>query len=248
MGNKESADDKEFEERMRSGLGVGERPITTEQWMRYRTTQHYHDKIKYYNETGRHLDARESYNDRKELFVCAVERYLIFVTLLGKTITLDVKNTDTIESVKRKIQDTGHILHIHIPLNQQRLTFARKQLENGFTLKYYDVGDGDTLYLALQQSQQVVEIEKEKEIKKEGTVEIENEINEVESPFEIESPNETEKGSEVLCVVCMARNVETCFIPCGHACCCRVCSGEIQDAQCHICRAKIDKIQTIYLP
>ncbi|KAA6379107.1 MAG: putative Ubiquitin [Streblomastix strix] len=73
-------------------------------------------------------------------------QFEIFVkTLTGKTLTLQVRQTDTVLQVKQKIQELERV-----PPCQQRLVFARREMEDDQSLQDYNVQRDATMHLVMR--------------------------------------------------------------------------------------------------
>jgi hypothetical protein len=67
----------------------------------------------------------------------------IFVkTQTGKTLILQVRHTDTIDLMKEQIRDKEGVT-----VDQQRLIFAKRRLEDGRTLSHYNIQNETTIHL-----------------------------------------------------------------------------------------------------
>jgi ubiquitin len=69
----------------------------------------------------------------------------IFVkTLIGKTITIDIENSDTISNIKEKIEYKDGI-----PSISQRLSFSGKYLEDTKKISDYNIIKESTIHISL---------------------------------------------------------------------------------------------------
>ncbi|KAG8464358.1 hypothetical protein KFE25_003421 [Diacronema lutheri] len=89
--------------------------------------------------------ARASSRSRVSLSRLRGGQQLQVKTLAGKTLSIEVEPTESIESIKQKIADQEGVEE-----STQRLIFGGKQLENGKTLQDYDVGADATVHLVLR--------------------------------------------------------------------------------------------------
>lgn len=70
----------------------------------------------------------------------------IFIkTLTGRTITLDVESSDSIEIIKSKIEKKESI-----PYDQQRIIFGGKELENHITINHCSYQKSSTFHLVIR--------------------------------------------------------------------------------------------------
>ena len=77
--------------------------------------------------------------------ITSSEMQIFVKTLTGKTISMDCTIDTKIEEIKKSIQEQEGV-----PVDQQRLIFAGKQLEDPDTIGFNNIQSGSTLHLVLR--------------------------------------------------------------------------------------------------
>ena len=70
---------------------------------------------------------------------------ILIKLLTGKTIPLSVRPSDTVDSIKAKIQELEGL-----PPDKQQLIYGGKQFQDGSILSDYDIWENSTLHLVLK--------------------------------------------------------------------------------------------------
>ena len=88
------------------------------------------------DETNNEIEEENDYKNKKKILI---------KTLTGKIVELYLDDNDTILDVKKKICEKEGI-----PIEEQRLIFQGRQLEDNKTIEYYNISNESTLQLVLK--------------------------------------------------------------------------------------------------
>ena len=91
------------------------------------------------NESSLNLELRQAGSSSEE------EMEIFVKTLTGKTITMKVMSSNTVETLKEKIENSQGI-----PPNQQKLIFGGRELKDGATLSEYSLSNWSTVHIVFR--------------------------------------------------------------------------------------------------
>lgn len=106
----------------------------------------YNDCLEKFNTPIKKLSIKNGYNIYIHKFETKDSNIKIFIqTVSNKIISLNIGIENTIEELKILINEKENM-----PMHEQRLIYAGKQLENFYKLKDYNIQNNSTLYLVLR--------------------------------------------------------------------------------------------------